>query len=117
MSESSPRRGNGMTRHLKPVPGKVRLRIHWQEECHYITDVTLTEQEASEIAASGRITDPAALRIYLSLDDNQHIWFEAADIDRDFTDVEARRVLEVEVLHPGPSRTKRRRHDNGPRRR
>jgi hypothetical protein len=108
-SESSSRRGNGMTRHLKPVSGNVRLRIHWQEECHYITDVTLTEQEATDIAASGRLTDLAALRAHLNLDENQHIWFEAADLERDFADAEDRHVAEVEVIHPAPSRKTRRR--------
>lgn len=105
-----------MTRHLNPVPGNIRLRIHWQEVCHYTTDVTLTEQETAEIAASGTLADTAALRVHLNQDENQDIWFEVADVERDFADAEDRHVVEVEVLHPSPRTNRRRRQKSPPRR-
>lgn len=87
-----------MKPHLRPVTGQVRLRIHWQEVCEYITVVTLTVEEAAEIEAADLLQDPVALRDYLDGDDHQHLWFEAADTEKDFVGAEDRHVLEVKVL-------------------
>lgn len=80
----------------------VKLRIEWTEDISYATDIELTDEEIADAAASGYFKDGGTepdeegLRAYL--DDNDDVWFEQCDTNKDVTQIDSRYLEAVSFI-------------------